>query len=216
MRDSLRVLAFAAALGAVCAALLAGANHFLRPLQEANEQALKWRTVLQVLGVPHGAEASASAVLALAKEKVRQRQVGPLVVYEYAAAGPGGPRRAFQFSGPGLWGPVEGLLCLAADLKTIYAVSFYKHEETPGLGGEIGSADFCERFVDKRTFGADGAAGIRVVRAGGQGGANEVDGITGATMTSEKVQAMINAVIGRIEAHRAEILRGGSEDADGA
>lgn len=216
MRDSLRVPAFAAALGAVCAALLAGANHFLRPLQEANEQALKWRTVLQVLDVPHDAKAPASAVLALAEQQVRKRQVGPLVVYEYAPAGAGGPRRAFQFSGPGLWGPVEGLLCLAADLKTIHAVSFYRHEETPGLGGEIGSPDFCGRFVGKRTFGRGGGLGIRVVRGGGRLGANEVDGITGATMTSEKVQAMINAVIGRIEAHRARILRGGSEDGDGA
>ena len=44
--------------------------------------------------------------------------------------------------------------------------------------------------------------GIRIVRDGASE-ANEVDAITGATMTCEKVEAMLNATIRRIMKERS-------------
>ena len=109
---------------------------------------------------------------------------------------------AVPFAGPGLWGPVEGFLALESDMRTIRGITFHKQEETPGLGGEIASASFTRQFEGKSIVDESGRPGIRILRAGAappeSKGANEVDGITGATTTCEKVQAMLNEIIARI------------------
>jgi Na+-transporting NADH:ubiquinone oxidoreductase subunit C len=96
-----------------------------------------------------------------------------------------------------LWGPVEGFLCFEEDMRTISAVSFYKHEETPGLGGEISSAGFTGQFEGLAAVSADGRPGIAIV-GDGASAPNEVDAISGATMTSDKVQDMLNRVIAEV------------------
>jgi Na(+)-translocating NADH:ubiquinone oxidoreductase C subunit len=100
---------------------------------------------------------------------------------------------AIPAQGPGLWGPIEGLIGLAPDGVTIIAVSFYKQEETPGLGGEIAGKDFTNRFVGKKLFDANGRPALELVRPGKASGNYQVDAISGATMTSDKVQALITA-----------------------
>ena len=54
-----------------------------------------------------------------------------------------------------------------------------------------------DKFKGKSIIGAGGEPGIHIRRDGAVG-RNEVDGITGATMTCDKVQSMLNEVIGRI------------------
>jgi Na+-transporting NADH:ubiquinone oxidoreductase subunit C len=100
---------------------------------------------------------------------------------------------------------VEGLLALEPDMKTIRGVTFYKQEETPGLGGEIGSAWFQQQFKGKSIM-AGPKPGIRIIRGGAKSAPDAVDAITGATMTSEKVQAMLNRTIAQIveEYHRGK------------
>ncbi|MDP6507018.1 MAG: FMN-binding protein, partial [Planctomycetota bacterium] len=72
-------------------------------------------------------------------------------------------------------------------------MSFYKQEETPGLGGEIASKDFTDRFIKKKLFDAQGQPALTLVRPGSAKGEYELDAISGATMTSDKVQALITA-----------------------
>ena len=97
-----------------------------------------------------------------------------------------------------MWGPIRGFLALEADMRTIRGVTFHEQEETPGLGGEIASVWFQEQFKGKVIELPDGERGIHIRRGGGASGPNEVDAITGATMTSKKVEVMLNAVIERI------------------
>ena len=241
MKDSLRTIAFAAVLAIVCAGLLTAANRLLADFQQANEQAERWRNIFEVLDLTLGpddgravaearlgAKASPEALAAeaagvrtpedltaeelvgIANRKIREREVGELTVFEYRHP-EAGPLRAVEFAGPGLWGPVEGLLCLKADLETVFRISFYKHEETPGLGGEIGSEAFRGRFGGRKITVPGAEPGIRVVRVR-TGADNEVDAISGATMTCEKVTAMLQEVSRKIVAHRQEIL---GEDAHG-
>jgi Na+-transporting NADH:ubiquinone oxidoreductase subunit C len=83
-------------------------------------------------------------------------------------------------------------------MRTIRGITFYEQEETPGLGGEIDSESFRKQFEGKKIVDETGRAGI-VISGGGQKHAvNEVDAITGATMTCEKVEAILNTVIERI------------------
>ena len=92
---------------------------------------------------------------------------------------------AVPFSGPGLWGGIEGVMALEPDLVTIRGVRFYKQEETPGLGGEIGSDTFQNQFAGKRMISPEGVAGFRIVKPGTGADVNSVDGISGATLTGK-------------------------------
>lgn len=216
MKDSLRVIAFATVLAVACAGLLTAASELLGPLQKANRQAEKWRNVFDVLDVPYQEGESARQLLRRIRTpdnpdgKVAQRAVGELTIYEHDHP-EAGRLRAVQFEGSGLWAPVKGLICLRADLKTVYRISFYEHEETPGLGGEISTPGFRGRFAGKTIALPGGEPGIRITRTKARA-ANEVDGISGATMTCDKVAAMLKKISEAIAAHRNEILR---EDGNG-
>jgi Na+-transporting NADH:ubiquinone oxidoreductase subunit C len=82
-------------------------------------------------------------------------------------------------------------------MKTIRGITFYEQEETPGLGGEIVTENFRKQFTGKVIEGENGHIGMIVKRDGNQA-PNGVNAITGATMTCDKVQAMLNEVIEKI------------------
>jgi len=67
-----------------------------------------------------------------------------------------------------------------------------------GLGGEIASDWFLEGFEGKKIVDASGKPGI-IIKGGGETNAiNEVDAISGATMTCDKVEELLNNVIEKI------------------
>lgn len=200
MKDSnVRTLIYAVVMGVVCASLLTGAGRFTAPYREANEKAEEVSNILGVLGIEVAPNASASDLLALFDSKV-QTQEGAVTMYQYRGDGGSLQATAVPFHGPGVWGPMEGILSLEPDMKTIRGISFYKQEETPGLGGEIGTPQFQDQFKGKSIEGADGSPGIRV--RPGASGPNEVDAITGATMTCDKVEDMLNGVIAKVVKER--------------
>jgi Na+-transporting NADH:ubiquinone oxidoreductase subunit C len=197
-QGSLYTLVYAAVLGLVCALLLSGVNTFTAGRKAANARAEEIRHILGVLGVSVAPDASSDELVQVYARDVSEEDRDGLTFYVYHD-----PKRgtlsAVRFSGPGLWGPVEGFLCFEADMRTIAAVSFYKEEETPGLGGEISTPAFTDQFKGLSAVGPDGRPGIAVVRGGTRGRApNQVDAISGATMTSDKVQAMLNKVIAEV------------------
>jgi Na+-transporting NADH:ubiquinone oxidoreductase subunit C len=187
---------YAAILGLVCALALTAVDSFTAARKAANEEAEEVRNILTVLGVPFDDTALSAELLTAYEENVETEQLGDITYYVYDHP-EAGRLRATRFRGAGLWGPIEGLLCLENDLRTISAISFYRQEETPGLGGEIGSKTFQDQFRGKSIVDATGAAGIRIVGDGAEA-VNEVDAISGATMTGDKVEDMLNDVIGRI------------------
>ena len=194
MKRSLHVLLYAAVLGTVCALVLTAAGGLTRPYYEANKQAERNRNILDVLGVPYPPEADAAELVRLFDRDVRTQTRGSLEVFSYAPQGRV-EAVAVLVSGQGLWGPIHGVLALGPDLRTILAVRFYQQEETPGLGGQITSAAFRDRFVGKRVVDAGARPGVRLVAPGTATEPNEVDAITGATMTSNRVERILNATI---------------------
>lgn len=202
MKDSLHTLIFSAALGLVCALLLTGAAELTKTRRKANAKAEKIRNILGVLGVPFESGASSQELEAVYRQNVRPRKRGDLETFEYVFGGKGEVRAvAVPFAGSGLWGPIEGYLSMKPDLKTILGVTFHKQQETPGLGGEIASDGFRKKFKGKAIEDDSGKPGI-IVRRGGAAGPNEVDAITGATMTCDKVEKMLSAVAERIVRER--------------
>ena len=98
-----------------------------------------------------------------------------------------------QVRGAGLWGPVWGYVSLNSDKNTVYGVNFRHKGETPGLGAEIDKLPFQKQFQGKRIFDDSGnLVSIKVVKGhASQQSLYEVDAVSGGTITSKAVEAML-------------------------
>ena len=79
-------------------------------------------------------------------------------------------------------------------MTEIRGITFYEQEETPGLGGDIVKPSFRDRFKGLSIRDKDGNLGI-IIKSGGENAINKIDGISGATLTSDKVQQMLNKAL---------------------
>jgi len=93
--------------------------------------------------------------------------------------------------GAGLWGAIWGFVSFNEDKNTICGTIFDHESETPGLGAKITTANFQNEFKNKKIFENDDLKSISVKKGGGAKGDYEVDAISGATITSRGVQAML-------------------------
>ena len=203
MKDNLHTLLYAVVLGLICATALTAVDRFTAERKQANAKAEEIRNILDVLGVRFDSDASSEELVAIFENNVRVENRGGLTTYTYRSSGGNSDVQvvAVPFAGPGLWGPIKGFLAMDMDKETVVGISFYEQEETPGLGGEISSQWFRRQFEGRTIRDITGKPGIRIRRAGAAA-LNEVDAITGATMTCDKVEAMLNTVIRRIVQER--------------
>lgn len=200
---------FAVVMVVLVAALLSIAATSLKPFQDKNVELEKKSDILRSIGIEgenvevlftqyieeqlviqNGAAVEsevsafdidmASAVALSAAE----RQV-PL----YKADVEGNTYYVLPLRGKGLWGPIWGYVALEGDGNTILGATFGHKTETPGLGAEIATAIFQDQFPGKKLFTAT-YEGIEV-RKGDASGDQQVDGISGGTITSVGVQDMI-------------------------
>jgi Na+-transporting NADH:ubiquinone oxidoreductase subunit C len=193
-------LGYAGVLGAACALLLTGVASFTAPYRTANADADRKRNILAVLQVPFPKKVSSEELVGIFKTSVREEKLGGLELYRYVPGADSGGKEAVavHFEGPGLWGPIKGFLALDTDMRTIRGITFYEQEETPGLGGEIASDWFRKAFEGKKIVDASGKPGMIIKGGGDQNAVNEVDTISGATMTCDKVEELLNTVIEKI------------------
>ena len=97
--------------------------------------------------------------------------------------------------GAGLWGAIWGYVALNEDKDTVYGVYFSHASETPGLGAEIATEMFQQEFVGKKTL-ENGSVALGVVKHGKVEKADyQVDGISGGTITSVGVDAMLKTCL---------------------
>ncbi len=102
--------------------------------------------------------------------------------------------QAYIFSayGAGLWGPIWGWISLKTDFSTVVGVKFDHSGETPGLGAEIANPVFAAQFTGKEIFVNGELTSIAIVKGGAkEGSTNEVDAISGGTITSKALEASI-------------------------
>lgn len=102
--------------------------------------------------------------------------------------------------GKGLWSTIYGFIALRSDIDTVAGITFYEHGETPGLGGEVESAKWQGEWVDKSIYGDEGAVALRVIKGAVDDTADaadyQIDGLSGATITSNGVTNMIQYWLG--------------------
>ena len=99
--------------------------------------------------------------------------------------------------GYGLWSTLYGFLALEADLRTVRGITFYKHGETPGLGGEVDNPAWQAQWQGKQILDENGRlVGIKVKKGPVDPKVaferkHMVDGLSGATITSNGVTRFI-------------------------
>lgn len=96
--------------------------------------------------------------------------------------------------GMGLWGPISGYIAINEDKATVYGAYFTHESETAGLGAEIkDNQSWQEKFVGKKLFSGGNTANIALsVNKKVDDPTTQVDGVTGATLTSNGVTAMLH------------------------
>lgn len=119
----------------------------------------------------------------------------------------GGKHYILSGYGAGLWGPIWTYIAVKEDGKI--AGALFDHEsETPGLGGEIVNEKFYSQFSDKAVIEGGETIPVKVVKGGkANGEANEVNAISGATITSTAVQTMINNWMGYYKPYLQKISK---------
>lgn len=130
-------------------------------------------------------------VAAEAKKPEGERQ---LPVYVCTLPSGEGTKYILPMAGMGLWGPIWGYIAFDADGTTVYGAFFDHQGETPGLGAEITKPAFSDQFMGKVMFHEGQYVPIEVVKKGqmpSNPSADYVDGISGGTITSKGVSAMI-------------------------
>lgn len=103
-------------------------------------------------------------------------------------------------NGKGLWSTLYGFIALAADTKTIQGIGFYQHGETPGLGGEVDNPRWKAQWKGKMAFDDNFQAKIHLIKglvnSSDADAAYKVDGLSGATITSNGVTGLVQYWLG--------------------
>ncbi|MEM6395949.1 MAG: NADH:ubiquinone reductase (Na(+)-transporting) subunit C [Bacteroidota bacterium] len=96
--------------------------------------------------------------------------------------------------GNGLWDAIWGNIALSPDLNTIAGVTFDHAAETAGLGARIkDDAKWVAQWKGEQIYNDENLVGIRVVKGGALADdIHAVDGLTGATITADGVEAMLD------------------------
>ncbi|HHJ51586.1 MAG TPA: NADH:ubiquinone reductase (Na(+)-transporting) subunit C [Caldithrix abyssi] len=216
MHSNAYTFRFAAIVTIVCSVLLASAATLLKPRQEENQKLDARKNILVAIGIQpeEGKSFSRKQINQLYRQHIREFVVnkdGEIVkgklpdeldpkkdtdLYPLYEAVKNDSMFAYviPISGKGLWSTIYGYLALKLDCDEILGITFYRHGETPGLGGEISKKWFTDNFKGKHIRDKNGKlVSIRVIK----GKVKEkctpeeadhcVDGISGATLTGRGV-----------------------------
>jgi Na+-transporting NADH:ubiquinone oxidoreductase subunit C len=121
------------------------------------------------------------------------------LVYEVLDASGAVSSIVVPIEGMGLWSILYGYLALSPDARTVVGITYYEHGETAGLGGEVDNPRWKALWPGRKAFDERGNVKIRVTK--GQAGPPDqdpyqVDGLSGATLTSRGVSNMLQFWLG--------------------
>ncbi|MBR4276337.1 MAG: NADH:ubiquinone reductase (Na(+)-transporting) subunit C [Prevotella sp.] len=200
------IIAYSCAMVVIVAFLLAFVSSTLKARQDVNVALDKKKQILAALNIRNLSDSESEAKyneVVLSDEATKANneaafklnsgdyKAGNYKVYECQVGGE--KKYVVPVYGMGLWGAIWGYVAVNADGNTVYGAYFNHDSETAGLGAEIkDSKAWQDKFAGKKIYGADGSAALKVVKSSElKNPASEVDGITGATLTSNGVSDML-------------------------
>jgi len=166
------IFIYSAVLVVVAALILTVVSVSLKPAQEKNQRAETKQMILKTIGI----EAT--------RDNADQLYAQHITEADNYYTFDGGI--ILPLKGTGLWGPIWGYLALD-NTSTVVGAVFDHKGETPGLGGEIATDKFASRFIGKKMD----TQAIHLKKNADRGNPYEVDAISGGTMTSNGVTAML-------------------------
>ena len=206
---------YASVMVIIVAFLLAFVNSSLRDLQGKNVELDTKKQILSSLGIREVQDAEAEfakvvkADMVVAEDGSLTEYDGKFVTaYEkefkengrahvFVCELDGQTKYVVPVYGAGLWGAIWGYVSLNEDKNTVYGTYFSHASETPGLGAEIATDHFQNEFKNKNVLDGE-AIGLGVVKNGKvEKPEFQVDGISGGTITSQGVDAMLKDGLGQ-------------------
>ena len=166
----------------------------LKPMQDANVALDIKKQILYSLNIRNldGAEAEAKYAEVVKEEKELNGQKF------YECEIDGNEILVASLKGMGLWGGISGYMAVDNEGK-VYGAYFNHEGETAGLGAEIkDSQAWQEKFIGKRIWDDDNNVVLSVVKKV-EDPATQVDCVTGATLTSNGVDAMLKEGLKNVE-----------------
>ena len=181
------IIIYSTILVVIVAFLLAFVSSSLKDRQEANVALDVKKQILNSLNLRGLDDAAAEAKY---DEVVKGKQEIDGQKF-YACEVDGEQIVVVSLKGMGLWGGISGYVALHGDDEvTVYGAYFDHESETAGLGAEIKDSQvWQEKFIGKKVFDGDEVA-LSVVKKVDDP-ETQVDCVTGATLTSNGVNAMI-------------------------
>lgn len=173
-------------------------------VNEEFNRLIKEQLVIDAEGTVKGNNAFEIDVQTESKKKdISARQL-PVYVCDL---GEKGTKYILPVYGNGLWGPIWGYVALDSNGSTIYGAYFAHQSETPGLGAEIEKPTFSGQFDGKNMFKNDRYLPVAVVKKGQKApnGEDYVDAVSGGTITSKGVSAMLADCLKPYEAYLKNI-----------
>jgi Na+-transporting NADH:ubiquinone oxidoreductase subunit C len=178
MKDKILMIVFVLVLGSTLTAALVAVNYLTTPVIAKNEEIATKSSILGALDI----DFEPGAVEEAFANNVEQREQNETTYYVSEDG-----TIAFPYSGSGLWGPIEGILAIRPDFQRLAGITISRQEETPGLGSRITEPQYLAQFQGKRF-----TEGLELVQPGRSSADNQIDSITGATMTADAFVTLLN------------------------
>jgi len=218
MHSNKYIFIYASAMVVVVAVILTVIAVSLKPMQENNVRIEKMQNILasiNVISTPKTADglfgkyivrtitfradmtndpATDAFSIDLGREIKKPDPASRLYPVYIAALDNGDTSYIFPMRGKGLWGPIWGYVALKIDFNTVFGVMFDHKGETPGLGAEINTEWFMDKFPGKKIFDESGNfTSVKVVKGGARPeDLHAVDAISGGTITSDGLGHMLH------------------------
>lgn len=176
----------------IVAVLLALVSQVLSPRQAANVKLDQQKQMLVALNQPLGDD-PAALYESLVRDTIDRENAKP-GIFRFEVDG--ATKYVLRLHGAGLWGGIGGYIALDEDKNTIFGINFNHESETPGLGALIVEEPFRNQFIGKHIRNAKGdVVSVVVLKKGNQAenGEEQVDAVSGATITSTGVSDMLKA-----------------------
>lgn len=186
--NNVYTIIYASILVVIVAVLLAVISQVLSPRQQANKRLDTQKQILTALNVDYS-NADPAALYAQIVEETETDGKALFIAHIDEDV-----KYVLPLKGQGLWGGIWGYIALDEDKNTVYGINFGHESETPGLGGEIVTEYFRSRFFGKHIKDIEGnVQSIAVLKAGkkDEAGREQVDALSGATITSTGVDEML-------------------------
>lgn len=180
---------YSAIIVVIVAFLLAFVYQILKPIQDANVALDQKKQILYSLNIRNLDNATAEADYN--KMLVSEKNVKNGTIYTFNVDSQ--IKYVFSVKGMGLWGGINGFIAVDADKSTVFGAYFNHESETAGLGAEIkDSRKWQEQFRGKELFTKGNRDAIALsVQKKVTDSKTQVDAVTGATLTSNGVAAMM-------------------------